>query len=121
MLSMKTQQQPSHDDRFEFDMAIRMELARRRSGIEVQELAQRLEVSRNTVSNWINGHSTPREGDLKRFALAVGYPAEWLRYGMIPNLQMPDYELAGSNIAFMSDWEYKRYPAASHTRGPRPH
>ena len=101
---MKTQHQPSHDDRFEFDMADRMLRAQRYSGIEVQDLAARLEVNRNTVSNWINGHSVPREGDLKRFALATGFPAEWLRYGTIPaNLQMPDYELASSNVVFMFD------------------
>lgn len=73
------------DTRFTLEFPDRMWLAVRRSGLSVQELADRLEVSRNTVSSWINGRNRPRDRDLKAFALATGYPADWLRFGVIPS------------------------------------
>lgn len=73
--------QPAYDTRLEFDMADRMSRALRVSGIGVSEMADHLEVSRNAVSNWINGHNRPRERDLRGFALRTGFPIEWLRDG----------------------------------------
>ncbi|WP_372457098.1 helix-turn-helix domain-containing protein [Microbacterium allomyrinae] len=67
-----------------------MWLASRRSGLSVQELAERLEVSRNTVSAWINGHNRPRSRDLKAFALATGYPLAWLETGEAPTPVGPE-------------------------------
>ena len=64
-----------------FDLADRMRKALRTSELSVQEIAERLEVSRNTVSAWINGRNKPRRRDLRDFALSTGVPLEWLENG----------------------------------------
>lgn len=73
------------DPRFVLDFSDRLALAQRRSGMSVQELAERIEVHRNTIGAWINGRARPRSRDLKAFALATGYPVEWLETGMAPS------------------------------------
>ena len=90
------------DDRFAFDMADRMRRAMRVSEVSVQDMADELEVSRNTIGGWINGHRSPRRRDLKLFAMKTGFPVEWLETGTVgaggePNLHTPDYECAGSS------------------------
>jgi transcriptional regulator with XRE-family HTH domain len=64
-----------------FDLADRMRKALRTSDVSVHEIAERLEVSRNTVSAWINGRNKPRPRDLRDFALATGVPRSWLESG----------------------------------------
>lgn len=73
--------QPEFDPRFSFDMADRLRRALRLSDVSVQDMADELEVSRNTVSNWINGRNIPRRRDLTAFALRTGFPRTWLEYG----------------------------------------
>jgi transcriptional regulator with XRE-family HTH domain len=82
--------QTNVDPRFTLDFPDRLLLAQRRSGIGVQELADRLEVSRNAISSWINGRNRPRPRDLKAFALATGYPVRWLETGEMPVDGQPD-------------------------------
>lgn len=72
------------DPRFDTDLSLRMYMALRFTGIGVQEIADRLQVSRNAVSSWINGRHAPRDRDLKAFALATGYPLRWLKTGEAP-------------------------------------
>lgn len=74
--------QPSTDERLAFDQADRLRRALRISGIGVEEMAKHLEVSPNTVSNWINGRNAPRDRDLRQFALRTGFPITWLRDGL---------------------------------------
>ena len=74
-----------NDPRFVMDFADRLALAQRRSGLTVQDLAERIEVHRNTVGAWINGRQRPRSRDLKSFALATGYPVRWLETGEAPS------------------------------------
>lgn len=76
---------PMTDARFEIDFADRMSKALRYSGLGVQEIAEGIQVSRNTVSSWINGRHKPRRRDLVAFALATGYPVEWLETGEAPH------------------------------------
>ncbi|MFC5432667.1 helix-turn-helix domain-containing protein [Microbacterium suwonense] len=59
-------------------------MALRHTGIGVQEIADRLQVSRNAVSSWINGRHKPRRRDLVAFAMATGYPVRWLETGEAP-------------------------------------
>jgi transcriptional regulator with XRE-family HTH domain len=63
----------------EFDQADRMRKALREAGIGVQEMADYLEVSRTTVSNWINGRHPPSKPALKLWAIKCDVDHEWLR------------------------------------------
>lgn len=62
----------------EWDLADRMRKALRHSGTGVTEMADYLGVARNTVSNWINGHSDPRLQTLRLWAIRTGVTYEWL-------------------------------------------
>ena len=65
----------------EFDLADRMRKALRTSGIGVQEMADYLEVGRNTVSTWINGRIVPSAQTVRLWALRTGVSYPWLREG----------------------------------------
>lgn len=67
----------------EFDKADRMRRALRVSGVSVQEMAEFLRVSRNTIGNWINGRAEPRPRDLIDFADKTGVPVSWIETGSI--------------------------------------
>ena len=66
------------DRRLVFDRADYMRKALELSGLDVQTVADRIEVHRNTISSWINGRNNPRPRDLRRFAEVTGVPLEWL-------------------------------------------
>lgn len=67
----------------EWDLADRLRKSLRTSGISVGEMAAHLEVSSNTVSNYINGHTTPNAATLRTWALRTDVPFEWVRHGEI--------------------------------------
>ena len=69
----------------EFDLADRMRKAMRVADVGVQDMAEYLDVSRNTVGNWINGHITPRTVTLRAFAQRCDVPFEWLKTGKAPS------------------------------------
>lgn len=93
--------QPVSDSRFEFDLADRVRRALRVSDTSVQEIAEYLEVNRNTVGNWINGRATPRPRELKRLALRTGFPYEWILNGESesPRPDGPD----GGSVSHLSE------------------
>jgi len=64
-----------------WDLADRLRKALREADLSVQEMAEFLEISRNTVGSWINGHHRPRPSDLKQWALRTGVSYPWLTYG----------------------------------------
>lgn len=64
-----------------FDIADRMRKALRVSGCGVQEMADYLDVARNTVGTWINGKVAPTGPSLRLFALRTGVPLAWLKDG----------------------------------------
>jgi transcriptional regulator with XRE-family HTH domain len=67
-----------------FDEADRLRKALREADIGVQEMAEYLGVSRNTVSRWINGAVPPKSHVLRLWALRTGVPYEWLAAGRVP-------------------------------------
>ena len=83
-----TMQQTSGRTRFTFDLADRMRKTLRESGASVQEMADYLDVTRGTVSNWINGRIMPGRQTLMLWALATGFPFKWLETGEEPD---PDW------------------------------
>lgn len=57
--------------------------ARKRAGLSQEALAERLHVTRQTISNWEGGKSLPDIESLKSLAEALEVPVERLLYGEI--------------------------------------
>lgn len=53
--------------------------------ISVQEMASYLEVSRVTVSRWINGKQAPSKQTMRLWAMRTGVPLFWLETGEAPS------------------------------------
>lgn len=68
----------------EWDLPDRMRKALRVARLSVQEMAVYLDVTRNTVGNWINGRIEPSTQTLRLWALRTGVAFEWLQSGMAP-------------------------------------
>ena len=69
----------------QWDLADRLGKSLRVSGVSVQEMADYLEVHRNSVSAWINGRVTPGGQTIRLWALRTGVPYAWLRSGHEPS------------------------------------
>lgn len=59
----------------------RMRIAREFAGLEQEELAERMGVTRSTISNAENGKGAPRRTTINAWALACGVPASWILTG----------------------------------------
>lgn len=75
----------SFPDDLSWDLADRLRKALRVSGVGVGEMADELHVSRNTVGNYINGHTEPNRATLRVWALRTGIPIEWILTGETPD------------------------------------
>lgn len=64
-----------------WDTADRMRKALREADLGVQEIADYLGVSRNTVSTWINGRIKPSTQTLRLWAMRCGVDYGWLTGG----------------------------------------
>jgi transcriptional regulator with XRE-family HTH domain len=58
-----------------------MRKALRESGAGVQEMADYLGVTRNTVGTWINGHIEPSTQTVRLWAMRCGVSYGWLKTG----------------------------------------
>jgi len=65
----------------EFDEADRLRKALREAEVSVNDMADYLGVSRNTVSRWINGAVPAKAHVMRLWALRTGVPYEWLAAG----------------------------------------
>ena len=83
----------------EFEVRHRLWLAREYAGYTRSQLADALEVSRNTVLNAETGKTTPRKLMLNAWALACGVPVDWIVTGK-PPADRPD---GGSGLGIISD------------------
>lgn len=63
----------------EWDLVDRLRKSLRHAGLHLHEMADYLGVSRNSVSNWMNGNYRPSQPALKLWAMRTGVPYEWLR------------------------------------------
>lgn len=73
-----------HESAPEFDLADRLRKALRHSGISVQDMAAYLDVSRNTIGRYVNGHTVPDRRTMLLWAMRTGVAVEWLERGDIP-------------------------------------
>lgn len=64
-----------------WDIADRLRKSLRESDIGVQEMAEHLGVSRNTISAWINGRGPVNPECLPKWAELTGFPLEWIEHG----------------------------------------
>jgi len=62
-----------------FDLADRLRKSLREADISVQEMAVFMGLSRQTIGNWINGHTTPPIHALRLWAMRCGVSFDWLR------------------------------------------
>lgn len=69
---------------YEFDLADRLRKSLRVIGMPVGDMAHSLGVSRNTVSNWINGRGAPSARQLQLWAAYAHAPYQWLKDGEAP-------------------------------------
>ena len=67
-----------------FTVADRLRKAREHAGLEQGDLAERMGVSRGTVSNNELGKVAPRRIVLRAWALATGVDVGWLETGIAP-------------------------------------
>ena len=75
---------PNYLFAYAFDMADRMRKSLRVTGLGVGDMARSLGVSRNTVSNWINGRGRPNRTQLILWATYAHAPLDWLESGEAP-------------------------------------
>ncbi|AXH46031.1 immunity repressor [Gordonia phage Phlop] len=68
----------------EISLRHRLRIAREEAGLEQQSLAERMGVSRNTVSAAEKGKNAPRKVVLNAWALATGFDVKWLETGIAP-------------------------------------
>lgn len=83
----------------EWDLADRMRKSLRHAGVDVQQIADYLGVSRTSVSAWINGRIRPSKRTLMLWAIRCGVPFSWLTEGT------PDRAKAGArsgNLRFLT-------------------
>lgn len=68
----------------EWTMGDRLRKALDFADMSVQDMADYLEVKRNTVGNYIAGRTSIPGGFLRLWALRTGVPREWLETGTAP-------------------------------------
>lgn len=84
-------------EQLQFSLGDRLAKSLHVAGLTSQDMAEALEVSRNTVSNYINGNTQPRKLYLREWALKTGVPLEWLETGEFPGT--PETEKAATRHA----------------------
>jgi transcriptional regulator with XRE-family HTH domain len=94
----------------------RLRIAREYAGLEQDELAERIGVSRNTIINAEKGHREPRRITFNAWALATGVPVSWLMGKALPwedsNLQPFGYQTDTEAMAF-AEWRLSCFDEAA--------
>jgi transcriptional regulator with XRE-family HTH domain len=68
----------------------RLRIAREYAGLEQEELAKRIGVSRTTIGNAENGRVKARKITLNAWSLACGVPVSWIETGAVASKNPPD-------------------------------
>lgn len=67
-----------------FELPHRLRRAREVAGLDQIPFAEKIGVSRATITNYENGHVAPRRIVINAWSLATGVPVEWLLHGIVP-------------------------------------
>lgn len=67
-----------------------MRIALEHAHVSMGEMADLLEVSGNTIGNYLAGRSIPSAAVLRVWAMRCGVPLEWIKYGNNPDGDDPD-------------------------------
>lgn len=92
----------------EWTQGDRLGKALKHAGIKVQDMADYLGMSRNTVGRYINDHGEADRRTLMLWAMRTGLPLEWLETGVAPADNGPDggsvqsTDWAGSQVRHLS-------------------
>jgi transcriptional regulator with XRE-family HTH domain len=71
----------SGDPRLEFDLADRLRKSLRVSGMNMQDMADKIGMNRNTVARYLAGKWTPDHRTLVAWAFHAQVPLTWLETG----------------------------------------
>lgn len=78
-----------------WDMADRLAKSLRVADMTAGEMADYLEVHRNTVGAWLKGRSEPKRPQLIAWALRTGLSYDWIKDGTEPDSGGPDGDPQG--------------------------
>jgi transcriptional regulator with XRE-family HTH domain len=67
--------------KYEWEFGDRAREARKKAGLTQIELAEKMQMTANTISNWENGHTRILACDAYKLARALGVSAGWLVAG----------------------------------------
>lgn len=70
---------------FAFDLGDRLDKAMRVAGLGPDDMAEALDVSRNTIGNYRSGRTHPSKLQIKEWSVRTGAPLEWLLTGNVPD------------------------------------
>jgi transcriptional regulator with XRE-family HTH domain len=62
----------------EWTLGWRLQRALAHAGVSVEEMADELGVTRQTIGRWLHERGEPKRGYLKLWALRTGVPLAWL-------------------------------------------
>jgi len=97
--------------KFAWTLCDRLVKSRKVAGLTGIEMADRLGITRQTVTNWEAGHTNPRRTDLIVWAQITGAPLEWLIEGDERPLDDADHIIDRPTRAFR--WKVIQFAAAA--------
>lgn len=69
----------------EFTLGDRLRKARELSGLEMQQLADQIDIHRQTVARYESGQATPKRHVMLSWSMATGVSVEWISTGSQPS------------------------------------
>lgn len=80
--------------RYEFGLRDRLRAAREQAGFTTRTFAERTGISKNSISNYETGKTTPRRPQIMAWAMATEFDFDWLESGATPESDGPDGGIA---------------------------
>lgn len=74
---------PREESPWTFNMADRLDKALTVAGVSHAEMAEALDVSRNTIGNYVSGRTKPSKLQLREWSMRTGAPLKWIETGEV--------------------------------------